>query len=119
MKYEQISFLEPIEKPIEKNIRKSVTYDATICNKCLCDKCIYSVNIYSYPTKEELEIIKSEDSCWNCEECYYYGMDDEKLSEDIVKFKCNRFKKANHYIEKEKHYIELQAERKRKAFKII
>ena len=115
MKGEQISFLEPIDKPKEK----PQTYDATICNKCLCDKCIYSVNIYPYPTKEELEIIKSEESCFNCDDCFYYGMDNEKLSKDIVKFKCSRFKKANHYIEKERHYIELEAERRRKTFKII
>lgn len=115
MEGKQISFFESTDKPKEKPKR----YDATICNKCLCDKCIYSVNIRPYPTKEELEIIRSQESCFNCEECFYYGMDDEKLSKDIVKFKCSRFKKANHYIEKEKQYIELEAERRRKAFKII
>lgn len=119
MEYEQISFLETIEETIEKNTRKSVTYDAGICYKCLCNQCIYSVAIYPYPTKEELEILKSEESCWNCEECYYYGMDNEKLSKDIVKFECGRFKKSNHYIELEIRKIEREAERRRKTFKII
>gem|GEM_PF-766075 len=119
MEGKQISFFEPTDKPKKKPKEKPETYDATICNKCLCGKCIYNVNIYPYPTKEELEIIKSEESCFNCDDCFYYGMDNEKLSKNIVKFKCSRFKKSTHYIEIERCHIELEAERRRKAFKII
>lgn len=107
MKGKQISFFEIEDKPKEKPRQ----YDATICGECLCDKCLYNVNIHPYPSEEEIEVLKQEESCFNCDDCFYYGMDQEEL-EDLVKFKCKRFKKLG-------HYVELEANRRRKAFKII
>ncbi|AGK95389.1 hypothetical protein [Clostridium pasteurianum] len=107
MKIEQLSFL----KPIEKAIKKQEIYDATICDRCCCCKCKYSVEIYPFLTTEECKEIK-EDSCFNCDECYYYGMDNENLSRNIVKFKCDKFRMSN-------YYSDLEAKTKRRNFKII
>ncbi len=113
MKNEQLSFLEPTEKPIEKHeiIQKYEIFDATICDRCCCNKCKYSVEIYPFLSTKECKEIK-DDSCFNCDECYYYGMDDESLSKNIVKFECDKFEMSN-------YYSEVEAERKRKKFKII
>ncbi|EDU35720.1 hypothetical protein [Clostridium sporogenes] len=107
MKNEQLSFL----KPIEKNVGKQKIYDATICDRCCCNKCKYSVEIYPFLSTEECKEIE-ENSCFNCDECYYYGMDDNNLSGNKVKFKCDKFEMSN-------HYVELEAKIKRKNFKII
>lgn len=108
MKNEQLSFLEPIK---EQKQEKYIKYDATICNRCCCSRCKYSVEIYPLLSIEECKQIKN-DSCFNCDECYYYGMDDESLSRHIVKFKCDNFQMSN-------YYVELEAKIKRKNFKII
>ncbi|EHN17054.1 hypothetical protein [Clostridium sporogenes] len=106
-KNEQLSFLT--------NTKETITtkndYDLTICNKCLCDRCKYSVEIYPFLDSEECKEVNGK-SCFNCDECYYYGMDDKSLSRDKVKFKCNKFKMSN-------YYLELQAKIRRKSFKII
>lgn len=107
MKYEQLSFLKPIEKPV----RKHEIYDETICSRCCCSKCKYSVEIFPFLSDEECKEIKN-DSCFNCDECYYYGMDNENLSRNTVKFECDKFEMSN-------YYIELQVKKKRKSFKII
>lgn len=114
MEGKQVSFFDSTDKP-----KKNQEYDADICYKCLCNQCIYSVEIYPYPTKEELGILKSEESCFNCDDCFYYGMDNENLSKDLVKFKCDRFIKSNHYIELERRQTEREAKRRRKTFKIV
>lgn len=106
MKNKQLSFLtDSIKTIIIKN-----KYDATICNKCICSKCKYNVEITPFLTREECKEV--EDSCFNCDECFYYGMDDENLSTDKVKFECAKFEKSN-------YYEELEAEKRRKNFKII
>lgn len=105
---EQLSFLEPIE---ELKIEKHIKYDATICNRCCCNKCKYSVEIYPILSNKECEEIK-DDSCFNCDECFYYGMDNESLSKNIIKFQCTEFEMSN-------HYAELEVKRKRKSFRII
>lgn len=107
MKNEQLSFLKPIEKPV----REHEIYNATICYRCCCSKCKYSVEIYPCLSDKECEEIK-DDSCFNCDECYYYGMDNERLSRNIVKFECDKFEMSN-------YYTELEVKRKRKSFKII
>ena len=103
---EQLSFLETIEKPIKEH----EIYDATICDRCCCNKCKYSVEISPFLSSKECKEIK--DSCFNCDECYYYGMDDESLSRSIVKFECDKFEMSN-------YYAELKAKIKRRSFKII
>lgn len=107
MKIEQLSFL----KPIEKTIKDHAIYDATICNRCCCNKCKYSVEIYPFLSVEECKEIE-DDSCFKCDECYYYGTDNESLSRNIVKFKCDKFKRSN-------YYSELEAKTRRRKFKII
>ncbi len=107
MKIEQISFLEPIEKAIKKH----EIYDGAICNRCCCNKCKYSVEIYPFLSVEECKEVK-DGSCLNCDECYYYGMDNESLSRNIIKFNCNKFKISN-------YYSELEAKTKRRNFKIM
>lgn len=109
LKYEQLSFLKPIKKTTKKLEPKPI-YGPGICHRCRCNRCRYSVAIYPHLDKEEREKLKG--SCWNCEDCYYYGMDDEKLSQDIVRFECNQFEMSN-------HYMELIARRRRNNFKII
>lgn len=111
MKNEQLSFLESTENGIKRTVNKCKVYGASICDKCFCNRCKYSVEIYPFLDAKECEEI-GEDSCFNCDECYYYGMDDEKLSIDKVKFKCDKFEMSN-------YYIELQAKIKRRSFKII
>lgn len=107
MNYEQISFLTDTKETI--TIKTS--YDATICDKCLCNRCKYSVEIYPFPSEEECKEINNN-SCFNCDECYYYGMDNENLSRNKVKFKCNKFEMSN-------YYKELEIKRRRESFKII
>ncbi|GAA0083152.1 hypothetical protein UT300006_37820 [Clostridium sp. CTA-6] len=106
LKNEQLSFL----KPIEKNVGKQKIYDATICDRCCCNKCKYSVEIYPNLSDKECKTLKY--SCFNCDECYFYGMDNENLSRNKVKFQCDKFEMSN-------YYKELEAKRKRKSFKII
>lgn len=106
MKIEQLSFLEPIEKPV----KHEKTYDATICKKCCCDKCRKSVEIY--PMIDEKEYKQVKEPCFNCDECFYYGMDNKALSKKAVKFKCDKFEISN-------HYAELRARKERKKFKAI
>lgn len=107
MKREQLSFLEPIKKPI----KKEKIYDATICYRCLCGKCNKNCETHVSHMDEE-ECLALKEPCWNCDECYYYGMDNESLSKDIVKFECKNF-------EMTRYYIELRAKRKRRSLKII
>ena len=107
MKAEQISFLEPIEKSLEKETHD---YDATICKRCCCNKCRKSEEIY--PTINEEEYKKIKEPCFNCDECFYYGMDNKALSKDKVKFKCDKFEMSN-------HYAEIRARKERKKFKTI
>lgn len=107
MKSKQLSLLEPIKEEREEKIIK---YDATICNRCCCSKCKYSVEIYPFLSREECKEIK--DSCFNCDECYYYGMDDESLSRYVVKFECTKFEMSN-------YYLELEVKRRRDSFKAI
>lgn len=115
MEWKQLSLFESIEE-IEEG---QEIYDATICDKCLCNKCIYSVEIYPPLTTEEKELVRAEESCWNCDDCYYYGMDNESLSKNTVKFKCSKFKKADYYTEKERRQADIRAKRRREAFKLI
>lgn len=107
MKIEQLSFLEPIKKDIEKH----EIYGATICSRCCCNKCKCSVEIYPSLSIEECKEV-NEHSCFNCDECYYYGMDNEKLSRHMAKFECEKFKISNYYLE-----IDVKA--RRKKFQII
>lgn len=104
---EQLSFIEPIEKPIEQPIRK---YGPTICSRCCCNECKLSVEIYPFLSKEECKEVK--EGCFNCDECYYYGMDNESLSRNKIKFQCDKFEISNYYAERE-------VQRRRKSFKIV
>jgi len=108
LKKEQLSFLESIENSIKNN----EVYDATICYKCLCAKCKYNTEIYPFLTPEECKEKETAYSCLNCDECYYYGMDNESLSRNKIKFKCDKFQMSN-------YYKELEVKRRRKGFKII
>lgn len=111
MNIEQLSFLEPIKKDIKNDTEKHNFYGATICSRCCCNKCKYSVEIYPSLTEEEYKEIK-DDSCFNCDECYYYGMDNKNLSRNVVKYICNKFGMSN-------YYLELDVRARRKSFKII
>ncbi len=102
LKSKQLSFLEANDH---------IEYDANICYRCLCGKCKYSVEIYPFIDEKECKEVIDK-SCFNCDECYYYGMDNENLSRNKIKFKCDRFEKSN-------YYSELEARRKRSNFKII
>lgn len=83
-------------------------YDANTCVGCLCNFCKNSVEIEPFLDEEEC---KKVHSCFNCDECFYYGMDNEKLIRKFTK-KCEKF-------EMSKYYVELFAKRKRNKFKII
>lgn len=107
MNNEQLSFLESIKKEKQESYIK---YDATICNRCYCSRCKYSVEIYPFLSTKECKEI--EEGCFNCDECYWYGMDNESLSRNIVKFECDKFEMSN-------YYKELEVKRRRKSFKII
>lgn len=107
MKNKQLSFLEPIEKPVGKQ----KIYNATICDRCCCNKCKYSVEIYPFLDSKECKEINGK-SCFNCDECYYYGMDNESLSRNRVKFECDKFEMSN-------YYVELEAKIRRRNLKII
>lgn len=111
MEGEQLSFLEPIIIQKHEKYEKQIDYDATICHRCCCNRCKYSVEIYPSLSSEECIEIK-DDSCFNCDECYYYGMDNEKLSRHKVKFQCDKFEMSN-------YFAELDVKRRRKNFKII
>lgn len=106
MKNEQLSFFESIEE-----LEKLEKYDATICIRCCCNKCKYSVEIYPFIDDKECKEV-GDNACFNCDECYYYGMDDGSLSMNIVKLECDKFEMSN-------HYKKLEVEKRRKSFKII
>ncbi len=114
MKSEQLSFLELKEKPIEEHkiIEKHEVYDATICDRCLCNKCKYNAESRYFSENETKAAWRKYELCFNCDDCFYYGMDDESLSKNIVRFECERFDMLD-------YYAELEAKRKRKSFKII
>lgn len=52
------------------------------CYKCLCDECLNNV--------DNMLIRKGNIACLNCDECYYYGCDDNSKSKN-VKHKCDDF----------------------------
>ncbi|MCD3351233.1 hypothetical protein G8V03_09555 [Clostridium botulinum D/C] len=104
MKSEQLSFLKAKDH-IE------IEYDANICYRCLCSKCKYSVEIYPFIDEEECKEVIDK-SCFNCDECYYYGMDNENLSRNKIKFECDKFEMSN-------YYKELEVKRRRQSFKVI
>lgn len=60
-------------------------------------------------TKEELQ---KQEPCFNCDECYFYGMDDSNLSQHAVKFECENFKML-------KYYVNLYANKQRRKFKKV
>jgi len=115
MKYEQLSLLEPIKKPKPK---KCIKYDATICGMCLCDKCKYNVDIYPCLSDKECKEVGNK-SCFNCDDCYYYGMEKGSLKSNNVKFECNEFEMSEYYIESRNYHTELKAKKRRDSFKII
>lgn len=104
------------EDTLKECFSPGTKYDANICNECLCKKCKYSVEIRPDLTEEECSELMEGDECFNCDKCYYYGMDDESLSEDKVMLsidkKCNKFEKSN-------YYKELEAKKRRNDFQII
>lgn len=104
----QLSFFEYEGKVVEKS---QIQYDATICNRCLCSKCNKNCETHISHMSEE-ECLLQKEPCWNCDECYFYGMDDETLSKNIVKFECNKF-------EMTKYFMDLNAKKQRKRFKTI
>lgn len=103
---EQLSFLELTEK------QGHIEYDATICDKCLCNKCKYNAESSCFSENERKAAWRQYDLCFNCDECFYYGMDDESLSKNIVRFKCEQFKMLD-------CYVDLEAKERRKKFKVI
>lgn len=107
MKSKQLSFLELIK---EKKYEKHIKYDATICDRCLCSKC--KNNCETHIPKLSYKECLNQVPCWNCDKCYYYGMDNENLSRNIVKFQCDKFEMSD-------YYKELEVKRKRKSFKIV
>lgn len=107
MKIEQLSFLEPL-KQVEKNYKKHEIYNATICSRCLCDKCKSNVESVHLSQEECLNQV----SCFNCDECYFYGMDNERLSRHVVKFECRKYEMAD-------YYVELRARSERGKFRVI
>lgn len=95
--------------PGEDEIKTTVPYGFSICNKCLCNRCVH--NCECSPGKITKEEKENNETCWNCDDCYFYG-GDIKLSQHVVKFECDNYKSL-------KYYIELDANRMRKNFKII
>ncbi len=114
MKSEQLSFLELKEKHIKEHkiIERHQVYDATICGRCLCSKCKYNAESRYFSENEMKAAWTQYELCFNCDDCFYYGMDDDSLSKNIVRFECERFEMLD-------YYAELEAKRKRKSFKII
>ncbi|WP_326511365.1 hypothetical protein [Clostridium intestinale] len=111
MKGEQLSFLEQMEVEKLKNKDPFIEYNANICYMCCCHRCRLSVEIDPNLKQEECDKV-GDRSCWNCDECYYYGMDDNSLSMHVVKFNCDKFEMSDYYTERE-------AERRRRKFKMI
>ncbi|WP_154826509.1 hypothetical protein [Clostridium butyricum] len=106
---QQISFFIEEKKEDERKIIPP--YDATICGKCLCSKCMKNCELHvSHTTVEEARTL--EEPCWNCDECCFYGMDDPKLSQNIVRFECDDFKMS-------KYYVDLYARKQRKKLMIV
>lgn len=106
---EQLNFFEKDE--VQDKPKITPPYDATICDRCLCSQCMKNCELHvSHTTVEEARIF--EEPCWNCDECYFYGMDDPKLSQNIVRFECNDFKMS-------KYYLELNARKQREKIRIV
>lgn len=103
MKIEQLSFLQVV--------KRKPKYDATICYRCRCMKCKYNVEIFPILSREECKTI-GDKSCFNCDECYYFGMDDESLNMDKVRFHCDKFKMSS-------YWVDVKAKLRRMKFKVI
>jgi len=73
------------------------------CGKCKCNSCTNSVDDEFY--------LEGDFSCFNCDECYLYGRDNNELVEKF-KDECNNYKMR-------KVEIERQTKEKRLNFKII
>lgn len=109
-KPEQLSFFIEEKEYDEPKITKPKPWGASICSECLCDKCSNSCEANMWiMTYEEW---KQQKTCFNCDECYFYGMDDPSLSQNVVKFKCENFKMI-------KYYVDLYARKQRKKLKIV
>ena len=107
LNFEQLSL--SIDIPKDDEIKTTKPYNWLICNKCLCNTCVHNCECdYTKITEEEKS---DDDTCWNCDECYFYGGDPE-LSQNIVKFECDKYKKM-------KYYIELDAKKQRKKLRIV
>lgn len=107
---EQLSFLLPKDEDDKKEPKINPPYDPTICGRCLCNKCSNSCEGSIFlMTREEW---KNQETCFNCDDCYFYGMDNPELSQHIVKFECKNFKLMN-------YYVELNAKENRKNIKIV
>lgn len=103
---EQLSFLDDNQENDE--IKMTKPYGCSICSKCLCNTCVHNCECdYRKITEEERA---DDDTCWNCDECYFYGGDLE-LSQDKVKFECEKYKMMN-------YYVELSAKKQRKKLRI-
>jgi len=111
LKHEQLSFLEQIKQEIKEMKEPFKEYDASICSRCCCNRCKYSCEIYPFIDKREIEEI-GDNTCFNCDDCYYYGMDNDSLSRNVVKFSCDKFEVSN-------YYAEVEARRRRRKFKMI
>lgn len=114
MKPKQLSIFEDeLENNCDRSLIKQIfnLYGANICFKCLCNTCVYSVEQTCNLTDEEMHMIGTK-PCWNCDECWYYGMDNGLLRKDIVRFQCSKYKMT-------KDYVERYAKGKRRNFKII
>lgn len=105
---EQLSL--DVKDEVQEKPKITPPYDATICDRCLCNKCSNSCEGSIFlMTKEEWQ---KQETCFNCDECYFYGMDDPKLSQHVIKFECKNFKLMN-------YYVELNAKRQREKLKIV
>lgn len=105
---EQLSFF--IEEKEDDEQKITPPYGASICSRCLCDKCSNSCEANMWKMTEDEW--KQQDTCFNCDECYFYGMDDPSLSQNVVKFECKNFKMI-------KYYVDLYARKQREKLKIV
>lgn len=62
-----------------------------ICDSCKCNRCTNNVDNEHY--------MEGDFSCFNCDECYYYGMDDDSLSNNH-KSECQKLKISKSDIER-------------------
>lgn len=73
-----------------------------LCYQCLCDSCINNVDTITSTQEERI----SSSPCFNCDECYWYGMDNNNLTKN-QKSKCENYRITSYKAELKRNILKV------------